>query len=161
MIMSDLILLTDGSVNTIDKVGYGAALLIDSCAISSSLEMLQEQIKVKHFEQTSSTKLEIQTLLWALSLIPESTRTLTIYTDSQNIIGLPARRQRLENRDFCSKSGKTLNHADLYREFYRMTDQLNCTFVKVRGHQPEKTKNHIDLLFTLVDRAARSALRAH
>jgi ribonuclease HI len=157
----ELILLTDGSVNTLDKVGYGATLLIDSRTISSSMEELKEQIKVKRFDQTSSTKLELQTLLWVLRVIPKSTSNLTIYTDSQNIIGLPARRERLEHQDFCSSSGKTLNHADLYREFYHLTDQLNCIFVKVRGHQPTQTKDIIDRLFTLVDRAARSALRAN
>jgi hypothetical protein len=40
-----------------------------------------------------------------------------------------------------------------------MVDQLDCEFVKVRGHQALKQKDDIDRLFTLVDRASRNALR--
>jgi len=47
----------------------------------------------------------------------------------------------------------------LYQEFYRMTDQLDCKLVKVRGHQVSNQKDDIDRLFTLADRASRNALR--
>lgn len=152
-------MLTDASVNTLDKVGYGAILLLLAEDMMCPPDELKAQIQLRRFEQTSSTKLELQTLLWAFGTIPSPESRLTVYTDSQNIIGLPARRERLEHQNFCSSSGKILNHAVLYREFYHLTDQLNCTFVKVRGHQPTQMKDTIDRLFTLVDRAARSALR--
>lgn len=48
---------------------------------------------------------------------------------------------------------------ELYQEFYRITDQFECEFVKVRGHRVAQQKDDIDRLFTLVDRAARTALR--
>ena len=40
-----------------------------------------------------------------------------------------------------------------------MIDQLDCELVKVRGHQVSNQKDDISKLFTLVDRAARKALR--
>ena len=40
-----------------------------------------------------------------------------------------------------------------------MIDQLDCEFVKVRGHQVSNQKDDIDRFFTLVDRASRNALR--
>jgi hypothetical protein len=40
-----------------------------------------------------------------------------------------------------------------------MIDQLDCEFVKVRGHQVSNQKDDIDRLFELVDRASRNALR--
>jgi hypothetical protein len=40
-----------------------------------------------------------------------------------------------------------------------MTDQLDCEFVKVRGHQVSNQKDDVDRLFTLVDKASRNALR--
>jgi len=82
-----------------------------------------------------------------------------VYTDSQNIIGLQGRRDRLEQNDYRSKKNRRLNNYKLYQEFYRMTDQLDCEFVKVRGHQVSNQKDDIDRLFTLVDRASRNALR--
>ena len=155
--MNELMLLTDGSVNTHSKIGYGAYLGVFDR--DSSLETLRKNIKVKRFEHTSSTKLELQTLLWALNDIQALDCHVIVYTDSQNIIGLPGRRERLEKRAYRSKNNKLLNNYELYEEFYRISDQIDLELVKVRGHQAASQKNEIDRLFTLVDRASRNALR--
>ena len=115
--------------------------------------------KVERFEQTSSTKLELQTLLWALSDIQPKGKKVIVYTDSQNIVGLQGRRDRLEQNDYRSKKNKRLNNYKLYQAFYRITDQLDCEFIKVRGHQSANQKDEIERLFTLVDKASRNALR--
>ena len=114
---------------------------------------------MKRFEQTSSTKLELQTLLWALGDIPASGRRVIAHTDSQNIIGLPGRRNRFERNDYRSKKNKRLSNYELYQQFYRVTDSLDCEFVKVQGHKVSNQKDEVDRLFTLVDRASRYALR--
>ena len=150
-------ILTDGSVNTQSKVGYGAYLAVSEHGLS--LAFLRECVKVKRFEHTSSTTLELQTLLWALGDIQVSESKVIVYTDSQNIMGLPGRRERFEKNSYRSKKGRRLNNYNLYQEFFRMTDQLNCKFIKVRGHQVSHQKDDIDRLFTLVDRASRNALR--
>lgn len=150
-------LFTDGSVNTRSKIGYGAYLAVSDRELS--LESLKKNIKVQQFEHTSSTKLELQTLLWALSDIQDIGGNVLVYTDSQNIIGLPDRRERLEKSEYRSKNNKLLNNYELYQEFYRITDQIDVELVKVRGHQATRHKGEIDRLFTLVDRASRNALR--
>ena len=155
--MDELMLFTDGSVDTQSKIGYGAYLAVSEHGLS--LDSLRECVKVKRFEHTSSTKLELQTLLWALKDIQALKSEVIVYTDSQNIMGLPGRRERFEQNSYRSKRGRLLNNYELYQEFYRMTDQLNCKFVKVRGHQVSNQKDDIDQLFTLVDRASRNALR--
>ncbi|NOR11023.1 MAG: ribonuclease H [Desulfovibrionaceae bacterium] len=155
--MDELILLTDGSVNTQSHIGYGAYLAVSEREVP--LDSVRARVKVKRFENTSSTKLELQTLLWALSDIQVLARRVTVYTDSQNIMGLQGRRDRLEKNSYFSKKNKRLNNYELYQEFYRMIDQVDCSFVKVRGHHVSNQKNDIDRLFTLVDRASRNALR--
>ena len=155
--MDELMLFTDGSVNTQSKIGYGAYLAVPEPRLS--LDSLRECVKVKQFEHTSSTKLELQTLLWALKKTQTLGSKVTVYTDSQNIMGLPERRERFEQNDYRSKKGRLINNYELYQEFYRLTGQLKCRFVKVRGHQVSKQKDEIDRLFTLVDRASRNALR--
>lgn len=155
--MDNLMLFTDGSVHAQSKIGFGAYLAVAEQDLS--LEVLKNQVKVKRFEHTTSTKLELQTLIWALGDIHVSGSKVIVYTDSQNIIGLPGRRDRFEENDYRSRNNKRLNHYELYQEFYQMTDQLDCTFVKVRGHKVLNDKNDIDRLFTLVDRASRVALR--
>ncbi|MCK5229703.1 MAG: ribonuclease H [Desulfobulbaceae bacterium] len=148
--MYELILLTDGSVNAQSHIGYGAYLAVSERGVP--LDSVRARVKVRRFEHTSSTKLELQTLLWALSDIQVLGSRVTVYTDSQNIMGLQGRRDRLEKN-------KRLNNYELYQEFYRMIDQVDCSFVKVRGHHVSNQKNDIDRLFTLVDRASRNALR--
>ena len=155
--MDELMLLTDGSVNTQSNIGYGAYLAVSDRGLS--LDALRTRVKVRRFKHTSSTKLELQTLLWALSDVQALWSRVIVYTDSQNIKGLQGRRDRFEQNDYRSKKNKRLNNYELYQEFYRMTDQLDCEFVKVRGHQVSNQKDDIDRLFTLVDRASRNALR--
>lgn len=155
--MDSVTLLTDGSVNPHTKVGYGAYLVVSDSGLS--LNELSKKVKVRCFAPTSSTKLELQTLLWALDDIQTLGRPLIVVTDSQNIIGLPARRDRLERNNYFSKKNTRLNNYELYQEFFRRIDQLDCKLVKVQGHQVSKQKSAIDQLFTLVDRTSRKALR--
>ena len=151
----------DGSVNNQLKIGYGAYLVVSE--LGAAIESLKDTVRVRRFEQTSSTKLELQTLLWALSetiaLDSGSDMVLTVYTDSQSIIRLPGRRTRLEESNYFSSKNNQLNNYELYQEFYRLNSSLTCEFVKVIGHQPSSKKYEIDKLFSLVDQASRRALR--
>lgn len=142
-------------------MGFGAYFVVFDLGLS--IDTLKHTVKVKRFEQTSSTKLELQTLLWALNemlaLANGGNLVITAYTDSQNIVGLPGRRARLEQNNYVSTKNKRLNNYALYQEFYRLTSELNCQFVKVAGHQVGSKEDEIDKLFNLVDRASRHALR--
>lgn len=155
--MDKLLLFTDGSVNTQVNVGYGAYLAV--CEHEILLDGLEKRVKVKRFDDTSSTKLELQTLIWALDQIQGSTRKVIVYTDSQNIIGLLGRRNGLEQNNYRTGKSKLLNNHKLYREFYKIMDQLDCELVKVKGHLSSIQKSDIDRLFTFVDRGSRKALK--
>jgi len=155
--MADLILFTDGSVNPESNIGYGAYLAVPEGTQASDVQ--KSCVKVKRFERTSSTKLELQTLLWALSDVPAQGVKVMVYTDSQNIMGLPGRREKFEHNDYRSKKNRHIRNFKLYQEFYEIMDQLDCEFVKVRGHTSRNQKNAVEKLFTFVDRASRSALR--
>lgn len=155
--MSTLSLFSDGSVNPKTQVGYGAYLAFTGPI--PSLAFLQTQIQLRRFEATSSTQLELQNLIGALEEVKDKATSFIIYTDSQHIIRLLERRSRLEENNYFSKKGKRLKQADLYQAFYRLTDQLTCEFVKIKGHQASRHKEEIDQVFTLVDKAARVAIR--
>jgi len=155
--MNPLLLFTDGSVHPASRIGYGAYLLATDP--TAAPETLKSDVRLRRFEQTSSTQLELQTLIWALREIQPRPHALTVYTDSQNIIGLPGRRERLERQDYGSKQKVRHQHAELYQTFYSLTDQLDCTFIQVKGHRVSCQKSPADRLFTLVDRASRQALR--
>ena len=151
-------LFTDSSVNPQEKIGFAAFLKLSDESLS--LEDMKSHIKTKRFEDTSSTKLELQTLLWALDEIQVDSRTyIEVYTDCQNIIGLEDRRKRLEGNDYKSSKGKLMNNHDLYKLFFEKLDKLNLSFIKVKGHKKTSLKDDIDNIFNLVDKASRNALR--
>ena len=77
-------LFTDGSVHTKLKFGYGAFLALTE--IEEIDSDLNTEIRLKRFENTSSSKLEIETVLWALGELDNFDGKVILYTDSQNIV---------------------------------------------------------------------------
>ena len=112
-------------------------------------------VGIQRFEDTSSSKLEMQILLSALKTLQNQHFKIMVYTDSQTIVGLLERRKRLEQTAYRNKQNKLLNHYQLYKEFFGLLDQMDCSFVKVKGHLKTYQKDCIDKCFTIVDRAAR------
>lgn len=153
----EIYLLTDGSVDPKLEIGFGAYLAFSGDF--NNFDASNNQVKIRRFEKTSSTKLEMQTLLWALSEIQG--QKIISYTDSQNIAGLFSRRERLVENDYYSGAGKLLHHHELYRKFFELTDSINIQFRLISGHKPSGGKSQIDRIFSIVDRASRKALRTH
>ncbi|RBQ30532.1 ribonuclease H [Arcobacter sp. FW59] len=156
--MKKIKLFTDSSVNPQKKIGFGAFLKIFD--ESFSFEELKKTMKIKRFEDTSSTKLELQTLLWALDecIIDENIQ-IEVYTDCQNILSLQNRREKFEINDYKTSTKKTINNHELYKLFFQKLDNLNIDFIKVKGHKKNSLKDEIDTIFNLVDKASRNALR--
>ncbi|MEM9446656.1 MAG: RNase H family protein [Verrucomicrobiota bacterium] len=148
-----MMLFIDGSVNPKTKIGYGAYLICSER--DADFDALKNRIKTKCFRETSSSRLELQTLLWALSKLSYS--NINLYTDSQNIISLGRRKESLEKNEFRSKSGRMLKNHELYRAYFRLTEDLHISLNQVVGHKPSKNKSKIDRLFSLVDKASRKA----
>lgn len=151
-------LFCDGSVNPQLKMGYGAYFTFYE---NDVLDEAKSNVKLKIFEDTSSTKLELEVLLWALEDEVIKKQEIIVYTDCQNILGLGSRREKLENNDYHTSTGKIVKNHELYKKFYEVTDILNCTFEKVKGHKKSSEKNEIDKLFNIVDKASRKALREY
>lgn len=147
-------LFVDGSVDPKSKNGYGAYLFLDDL----SLDTDKFDIKTKKFQDTSSTKLELETLLWAL-LELEKEDSLIIYTDCQNILSLPLRKEKLLTQNTQHLKPKTLSNHLLYERFFSIIENKKYQFVKVEGHKQKSLKNNIDRIFSSVDREARTKLR--
>ena len=150
-------LFTDASVNPKSNIGYGAYLLLDKDKLQNSA--LIKHVKTKKFENTSSTKLELEALLWAFSEINHKSCEIVIYTDCQNIISLNDRRNKLEDNNYMTRNNKLIKNHELYKSFFKITDLFICTFIKIKGHKKKEMKDEIDKIFTLVDKASRAALR--
>ncbi|MEK6729385.1 MAG: hypothetical protein AABY76_05110, partial [Planctomycetota bacterium] len=69
--MNRYALFTDVSLNPVLKLGFGAYLVTPSSFLEMPPERIirpefVEQIRLRRFDDTSSAKLEVQTILWAL-----------------------------------------------------------------------------------------------
>ncbi len=147
---------TDASVNPQSGIGFGAYLLLDTLDFFPNLET---KIKTHQFNNTSSTKLELETLLWAFDELSLENYQVVIYTDCQNIIGLEARRDGFERKNYMTSKAKQIKNHELYKDFFTRVDILDCEFIKIKGHKKSSLKNEIDEIFSLVDKATREALR--
>jgi len=150
-------LFIDGSVNPQLKIGFGAYLVLDENELHYDIK--KDDIQSQIFEETSSTKLEIQILLYALNKIESKKYNLTIYTDCQNILTLNSRRDSFEKNNYLTKTNKIIQNSVEYKEYFRLVDFYNCTFIKLKGHKRKSTKDNIDKIFSLVDKTARAELR--
>jgi len=75
---SNIFLFVDGSVHPQRGIGFGGYLLLNESELSSST--LERKVKTKKFENTSSTKLELETLLWALDDTNLKNFKIVVYT---------------------------------------------------------------------------------
>jgi ribonuclease HI len=162
----NLALFTDVSVSPGRRLGVGAYVLVPASFLEASSGAVGRpeitgRLKVRRFEDTSSTRLELQTVLWALAeTLPGPQGSLTIYSDSQCVSGLLGRKSRLMSEGFLSKkTNRQLGNASLYRAFYAFHDQSGFRVVKVDGHSGSRSRDAVDRVFSFVDREARKALK--
>ena len=168
--MNSLSLFTDVSLNPKFRVGMGAYLVVPTSLLAISADRIErskaaELLMMRRFKSTSSTRLEVQTVLWALEDYRKELKEvrpgkLCIYSDSQCIAGLLRRRSELEAKGFLSgKTNCLLKNAPLYQEFYEAYDQLGFKVIKVTGHSRSCSHDTVDRIFSCIDRGVRKALR--
>jgi ribonuclease HI len=164
--MSHFALFTDVSLNPRLKIGLGAYLLIPSAFLEKKTENIEyaeiaKIIKFKEFENTSSTKLEVETVLWSLDNFLNEFRDtdlpkLCLYTDSQCVTGLLSRREGLEAHHYQNKSNNHIHqHTYLYKSFFELHDKLNFEVIKVVGHSPSYSHDTVQRIFSIIDREVR------
>jgi ribonuclease HI len=167
--MTGFALFTDVSLDPRRRLGIGAFLLVPAQFLEIAPRDIERgeisaRLRLKRFTETSSTKLEVQTVLWALKDFREEFNSpdpgsLRVYTDSQCVAGLLARRARLEANNFTSgRSGRLLKNAPLYRAFYAAYDELGFELIKVAGHSRAGSHDTVRRIFSYVDREVRKAL---
>lgn len=162
-------LFTDVSVNPQCRLGVGVCLLLPVQFLGTACDdidraELSGNCFSRRFTDTSSTLLELQTVMWGLSLYKDRVAKplrgdLQLYTDSQCVAGLSRRRESLESKRYHSlKTGLPLANASLYRDFFVISDELGFEVVKIAGHSRASTHDSLKRIFSVVDRYARREL---
>jgi ribonuclease HI len=163
-------LFTDVSLNPTLRLGVGAYLPVPAPFLERSPQSIEgseidRRLMIRKFEGTSSTRLEVQTVLWALEDYQNRLKgpwpeTIQVYSDSQCVAGLLKRRPGLEADGLPGQStNHPLKNISLYRKFYEFYDEMGFEVIKVAGHSRSCSHNAVHRIFSMVDKEARKALR--
>ncbi len=151
---------TDGSCHTQYKVGAWVAILL----INGEKE---QQMLSGTVLNTTHNRMELTAVIKALEYLKENFRDVTmlmIYSDSQYVVGLPAREEKMAGNRFTGKKGKELPNADLVKELLSYSRLFIVEFVKVKAHQKKKDVLNYnidaDLLSRKLVRAAIISMKA-
>jgi len=157
----DALLFIDGSVNPQTNMGVAGYRLL----YADNRADFTSEICVKYFKNTSSTHLELWGALWALAQITPFNGRLAVVSDCQTLCQLPARRARLEAKQFCNKQGKALNLAEAYESVFEYCDiwfeksGKTLGFIQVKGHTKTSLRSPLENEFAKLDREVRRQLR--
>ncbi|MGQ3685659.1 MAG: ribonuclease HI [Candidatus Loosdrechtia sp.] len=177
MIIPPVTILIDSSFDPERRLGVSGFLCIPYCPdeILVNSEIVgklysPDLMKTRIVENTTNTRLELQTLIWALESLRldnwntpyRETGFITVYTDCRTAVDLLSRRKRLESDNYRSKSkGTTLVNADIYRNIFTLHDELSPEIVWVKGHTLKRDRTGIRKIFSEIDRQVRNLLRSY
>jgi len=165
---------TDAATSPQAGVAIGIFLCLEKRDIDILKELTIEQLsdqlanKVSYIKYKSkkSTWSEIKTFIHALHSIQiqieQPIQKIEIYTDCQTICDLLGRRkEKLEKNNFITKSGRLLQHAELYKELYVIANKFQVNTFKVKGHQ-SKSQSMLwqEKIFYVIDKLSRQQLRS-
>ena len=120
---------TDGSCHTQYRIGTWVAIML----IGKEKKILSEIIT-----GTTHNRMELMAVLKGIEYVKahcQNITTIKIYTDSQYVTGLPARKEKLLSTDFITGKGSALQNADLIKIFFETLSVLTVEFIKIKAHQ--------------------------
>jgi ribonuclease HI len=113
---------------------------------------------------TTHHEMELTAVIKALEYVAVQypTATLQIFSDSQYVTGLPARKEKLLSAGFSVKKGNPVQHAELVKTLFRLLEQLSITLVKIPSHQKNSGAINYNTEADILSRKlVREAIKKH
>lgn len=141
---------TDGSCHTQIKTGAWASIIVSG----------RETIRLSDIEaDTTHNRMElkacIETIEWIMKEKPGFDE-IHIYTDSQYVVGLVGRKDRLKTAGLKTKAGNPIQNRELVEHLIHLLEKYPVKLIKVKAHQK---KNETKNLNIEVDKMVRKLLR--
>lgn len=153
---------TDASFSHQHKVGVIGFSIFSNSEKHESVLLKDNEIKLLEIREKNNICAEFRSALVALDSIKnaESPKSVVLFSDCQTLIGLPQRRQSLEENLFISKSKNALlANAKLYQDFFILYDKFDLECIWVKGHFRAGTLDRVHENFSYLDKAVRKQLR--
>lgn len=129
MKIKEIKIYTDGSCNTKQKFGGWAAILIYNN---------DEYLITGTQSETTNNRMELTAAIKSLEYIYEQnlqSEKIIIYSDSQYVVNLINRKDKLVFAKFKTKANTDVRNCDLIELFFNLIDKLKPEFIKVKAHQ--------------------------
>lgn len=133
---------TDGSCHTQLLIGAWAALLF-----------INNQKVILKGDETGTThnRMELLGVIKAIEHVNNEglgNSKLLVYSDSQYVVNLLTRKEKLKARNFITNKGTGIQNADLVKILINYIESHNLEFVKVKAHQKDgdKWNREVDLV---------------
>ncbi len=124
-----------------------------------NISLCENKISLSYLTEKNNIRGEIRGAINVLENCPLQSKVY-LYTDCQCIVGLLSRREKLEANNFISKNKRNpLANLDLYKEFYKLSDQVNLKVVWLKGHTTGYSLTLEEKNFSFLDKAVRKYLR--
>lgn len=126
---------TDGSCHTQLETGAWAAIVLWG----------HEKMVIQGEEHpTTHNRMELLAVINAIDFVVENYPgiPLVVYSDSQYVVKIPERKDKLKQNHFITKKGNVLPNADLIQRLITQIEKYLVTFQKVKAHQ--KTGSNIN-----------------
>jgi ribonuclease HI len=124
---------TDGSCHTKNSIGAWVAIIFTT----NGKKVLAEAVG-----NTTHNRMELSAVIKGMEYIrnnyPRIT-TIKLFSDSQYVVGLPGRKEKLSAMGFSTKKGNDIQNADLVKELFEQLSTLPVEFIKVKAHQKQGT----------------------
>ena len=150
MILKSITIYTDGSCHTQLKIGaWAAVILVDDT----------KKILTGTVTNTTHQIMELMAAINALENVQEaypSANQIEIISDSQYVVDLPARLEKLSAANYQSKQGNPIQNAALVQMFHQLIKDKPITFTKVKAHLKKTGSNDYNIE---VDKLCRKLVR--
>jgi len=140
--MHEIEIYTDGSCHAQQCIGAWVAILL---ADNKKIVLSGNETDTTH------NRMELLAVIKALQYVKVNytkTVSVTVVSDSQYVVGLNVRKEKLVRQNFQTKAGKEIRNADLVKEFFLLSAPV-C-FVKIKAHQKKTSvinyNNEADML---------------
>lgn len=167
-----MLIFTDAATSAKSEIAIGAILLLENGLVNqyanySDEELytrISERVIYRKYSSRKSTASEIKTVIDALQLLEENPATdlkVEIYTDCQSLCDLLTRRkEKLEQNNFITRSGKVHPNAELYKELFVMSNKFCISVFKIKGHTSMHHRLTLpEKIFAIIDKLSRKELR--
>lgn len=120
---------TDGSCHTQNRIGAWVAIILTGT---------EKKIVSAAVQDTTHNRMELLAVIKGIEYIKNNypaIKLIKLFSDSQYVIRLRDREEKLASMDFLTKKGTTIQNADLVKELLALFSILPVELIKVKAHQ--------------------------